>query len=242
MIQFNLLPDVKLQFIKTRRLKHLVITVSVIATMAAIGVLVILLLVVDVWQKKSINDTNRDIARYSSQIQSTPSLNKILTVQNQLNSLPALDASKPVISRLFGYISQLTPSTITISTLSLDLTANSITLDGSGDTIPTINQFVDTLKFTTYKTNASTTSNTEAFSNVVLSSFSLGTSAAVGIPSPPTYSITADFNPAIFNSANIVTLNVPPETSTRSSLEVPTVLFAPQPTSASGTNSNGVTP
>ncbi len=248
MIQFNLLPDVKLEYIKARRLKRLVISISTIAGIAAITIMLILVVVVDVWQKKSIGDTNRDIAKYSSQIKSTPNLNKILTVQNQLNSLPFLDDSKPQVSRLFGYISQLTPQTANISNFTLDLTANTINIQGTADSVSTINKYVDTLKFTTYQTSSaggttscsSNSSNPKAFSKVVLSSFSLGSSGSAGASSPPSYTITASVDPIIFKATDNVTLTVPCIISTRSAQEQPAVLFAPQP-SNSQSNSSGKT-
>ena len=42
MIQFNLLPDVKLDYIKSKKNKHLIITSSVIVSGAALAVLIIL--------------------------------------------------------------------------------------------------------------------------------------------------------------------------------------------------------
>jgi hypothetical protein len=51
MIQFNLLPDIKMQYIKARRQQHLVILVSMIAIIASLAVLVLLIVTTDVVQK-----------------------------------------------------------------------------------------------------------------------------------------------------------------------------------------------
>jgi len=101
MIQFNLLPDIKQQYIKAERQKHLIVFISTVASIAAIALLVVLILIVDVWQKKSISDLNGDIKNNTSQLSSTQDLNKILTVQNQLNSLGPLHDKKAVAGRLF---------------------------------------------------------------------------------------------------------------------------------------------
>src|SRR5689334_20407685 len=102
MIQFNLLPDVKLEYLKAQRLKQAVVSIAAIVAGVVLAVLVILFLVVDVFQKQHLKAVNNDIKTYTAKLQSIPDLNKILTVQNQLNSLPALHAQKPVTSRLFN--------------------------------------------------------------------------------------------------------------------------------------------
>lgn len=202
MIQFNLLPDIKQEFIKARRTKQLVTLMSIGASAAALFLLMLMLVTVDVVQKKSMHDLNGDISKYSSQLKAVPDLDKILTVQNQLNTLTSLHDQKLVTSRLFGYISQLTPTQATISNLNIDFTANTLTLTGEAPSLDVINAFTDTIKATTYTTNAAGSQATKAFNNVVLASFGRDSKGA-------TYNITLGFDPVIFNSANSVKLNVP---------------------------------
>jgi hypothetical protein len=200
MIQFNLLPDVKKQYIKTQRTKRLVIGVSFIASAAALFIFLVLLVSVYAVQKKSISDLNNNIQADTTKLQDTSNVSSILTVQSQLNSLPALNAQKPAASRLFGYLSQLTPQQVTISDLRADFTQNTITISGNAPSLDLVNTFIDGLKFTTY--NVQGQPNTKpAFSAVVLAAFSRNSQAA-------TYSITATFDPIIFNNAYSVTLSV----------------------------------
>lgn len=217
MIQFNLLPDIKQEYLKAERQKHMVLFISTISAIACISLFVVLILVVDVWQKKSISDLNGDIKSYSSQLTGTKDLNKILTVQNQLNSLTALHDQKAVATRLPGYITQITPSAASISKLDVDFTQNTVSITGSADTLGTVNTYIDTLKFTTYKVSGQSSSS-DAFSNVVLSAFARTSSGA-------TYTITASFAPQIFSEAGDVTLTVPQKTTTRSTIDQPTDLF-----------------
>jgi uncharacterized membrane protein YciS (DUF1049 family) len=217
MIQFNLLPDVKLQYLKARRTRRLVTSASTVAIIAALAVLVLLLGTVYVFQKKNLSDLNRDIKNYSSQLEGTPDLNKILTVQNQLNVLTSLHDQKPVASRLFGYLTQLTPTDATISKLDVDYTQNTMSITGSAKALDVVNTYADTLKFTTYTKDGSNAS-TNAFTNVVLSQFSRNSQGA-------SYTITANFDPVIFNNANTVKLTVPNIISTRSAVEQPSDLF-----------------
>lgn len=216
MIQLNLLPDVKLQYLKVRRMQRLVVSVSMLLIIASLFIFVLLIGTVDVFQKKSLSDLNHDISTYKSQLQNTPNLNKILTVQNQLQVLTSLHDQKPAATRLFGYLQQLTPADASISQFNIDYTQNTVSITGDANSLDVVNAFTDTLKFTTYKKSDGTSAN--AFSAVVLSQFSRNSSGA-------TYTITANFDPAIFDSANNVTLTVPNIISTRSIVEQPTDLF-----------------
>jgi Tfp pilus assembly protein PilN len=217
MIQFNLLPDVKLQYVRSQRLKRSVVSMSILVSGIALAVFIILVLTVDVWQKKSISDLNGDTKVYTAQLRSTPDLNKILTIQSQLNAINSLHDQKPVATRMFAYLSQVTPTTITISDLVVDNTQSTISITGNAPTLDDVNTFVDALKFTKYKTTASN-SEKRAFSNVVLATFGRDSSGA-------NYNITLSFDPTIFSSQNDISLDVPSIISTRSVVEQPSALF-----------------
>jgi Fimbrial assembly protein (PilN) len=148
-----------------------------------------------------------------------------LTVQKQLEAIPTLETQSPTTSRLFGYIAQLTPVNATISTLNISFTAGTVTLTGGADSLATVNTYVDTIKDATYNNLTAKTKNNKAFSSVVLSTFSYASTA-----SPPAqFSITFNFDPALFNSADNVSLVVPSETATLSILNQPTVFKANSP-------------
>jgi Tfp pilus assembly protein PilN len=216
MIQLNLLPDVKLQYLKVRRTQRLVVSVSMLLIIASLFIFVLLIGTVDIFQKKSLSDLNHDISTYTKQLQDTPNLNKILTVQNQLQVLTSLHDQKPAATRLFGYLQQVTPSTASISQFNVDYTQNTISITGNANSLDVVNAFTDTLKFTTYKKSDGTSAN--AFTAVVLAQFSRSASGT-------TYTITANFDPMIFNSTNNSSLTVPNIISTRSIVEQPTDLF-----------------
>lgn len=217
-VQFNLLPDVKIQYLKARRQKHLVVLGSLVAIIASLTVLVILVSVVFFVQKKSINDLSTDIDTASAALQSTPDLTKMLTVQNQLLLLPGLHDAKPVATRLFSYMSQSTPVEANISRLNIDFPKRTLTISGSANTLETVNTFVDTLKFTTYHTAKNDKEEKPAFSEVILSSFGRDSKGA-------TYTITLKFDQAIFSELEEITLTVPQKVTTRSEIEQPGALF-----------------
>jgi hypothetical protein len=225
MIEFNLLPDVKLEYLKARNTKRIVISVSTIIGAVCFGIFILLLLFVDVVQKARIHSLNTNIATKTAALTGNTNLNKILTIQNQLEALPGIQAQVPVNSRLFGYLNQLTPTSATISSLNLTYATSSVSITGAANSLATVNQFVDTLKFTTYTLGS--TKGTPAFTNVVLSSFSDGGSGS------SQYTITFNFDPNLFNEADNVTLVVPQITTTRSIIGQPGGLFK-----ATGSGSN----
>ena len=215
MIQFNLLPDVKLQYIKTRHTKRVVSVVSVIAAGSALIILMLLFLSVQVIQKKHLNDISKDIKTEVSKLQNVQDLDKILTIQNQLASLPDLHAKKPIGSRLFSYIQQVTPTKAFISKIDVDFAANTIKIAGTSDTLATANQYADTLKFATYKT--ATNDRGKPFSSVV-TDLSKDEKKA-------TFTIEMNFDPLLFSNLETPVLVVPNIISTRSVTEKPSAVF-----------------
>lgn len=201
MIQFNLLPDVKVQYVKAQRTKYLLTLISILVSAVSLAVLFFAFITVHVVQKKSLSDLNKDISSNSSQLRSVKDLNKILTVQNQLSTLTSLHDAKPVTSRLFDYITQVTPAKATLNQASIDFTANTLSIGGSADSLDTISVYTDTLKHTTY-TLTDAGQPIHAFSNVVLANFGRDDKGA-------TFTITCSFDPAIFNINNTVKLTVP---------------------------------
>lgn len=217
MIQFNLLPDVKLEYIRAERTKRMVIAIASAVTVVSVIILIILLTVVLVFQKKYMNDLSADIATYSKDLQATPELNKILTVQNQLGSLSGLHEQKPDATRIFPYIEEITPSEVSIASLTIDFDAQTFVITGSATSLGDVNKYVDTLKFTEYKQDTQTH---RAFSEVVLASFGRADKGA-------SYTINLKFDPIIFSNTSKVALTVPDRVTTRSETEKPGALFEP---------------
>ncbi len=235
--QLNLLPEVKLEYLKTSRNKRLVFSISVIIIIVSVAVTLLLVSIAYVFQKKNLSDLNNDIKSSNEQLQSTPSLSKVLTIQNQLNTLSGLHQDKPIAARLFNYLPQITPSTASITQLDVDFGASSMTVTGTAPTLDVANTFTDTLKFTKYHiaTDTDSTNDASAFSNVVLSQFVRNNSGA-------TYTITFNFDPKIFNGANAIGLSIPKIISSRSSTEQPTDLFQSAPaTTAPATGTSTTT-
>lgn len=222
MIQFNLLPDVKIQYLKAKRQKHMVMLLSTVAT--AVSVLAILLLVgiAFVLQRKNINDLSTDIQTDTQQLKSTSNLDRMLTVQNRIISLPKLHDGKPVTTRLFTYLSQVTPNSASIANTTIDFDKHTLQLTGTADSLSTVNSFVDSLKFATFHTSAAPKSISPAFTGVVLSSF--GHNQGSDKSGTTSYTINLVFSPVLFDGKSNVTLAVPSITTRGNSADL-TSLF-----------------
>ncbi len=239
MIQFNLLPDIKVQYIKAQRTKRTVTVLSAIVAAASLALFVMLFLLVNVAQKGHLANLDEDIATSKETLNKKQDLSKILTIQNQLNSLPALHKQKPVASRTFMYIQQLTPEKASVSNLKVNFAEQTIEIEGAADSLATVNTFVDTLKFTSFKAAATDASEAggepqvaAAFKEVVLADF--GVVNQQGSTTDPnkmvTYTISLKYDTVIFSDENNITLVVPDGMiTTRSETEKPGDLFQNKP-------------
>lgn len=223
--QFNLLPDIKQTGVKLQRTQRLIASTAIVIGLISATIFLLMLLTVYGLQKKQLSDADKNIATYNQKLASTESLGRILTVQNQLTTLSSLHQNKHAASRIFSYMPEVTPSNVNLNNLALDLTANTIQIDGTADSQKSVNTFVDTLKFTTYSLGSD--AGKTAFPSVVLSSFGIGEGQA-------SFSVNISFDPVLFSnhttdsSGNSVTpkLSVPKLTSTRSVIDNPAnILF-----------------
>lgn len=222
MVQFNLLPDVKLAYIKAERQKQIVLSISVVLSIGAIVLFVLLFSYANVVQKKSISDLTTDINKKSADLTGTKDLSKILTVQNQINSLARLHDAKILPTRLLSDLEQMTPSSVEMSKLDADFTQGIITIDGAGASVAAINTFADSLKFTKFsvKDEKGTPSEKEqAFSEVVVSAINIQEDKSPG------FKLTAKYNPKLLAQNQDVALDVPKMITTRSVTEKPGALF-----------------
>lgn len=188
-IQFNLLPDVKLLHDKTQRTRQLVTTIAVAASAISFAIFIIMFISVGIIQKKQMDNAGKSVDTANAQLKSIPNLSTIITVQNQLQTLVGLHQSKHITSRIFTYLAQLTPTSVSIGKFDMDLTTNAITIAGNADNQQTVNTFIDTLKSTTYKVGQGTAQN--AFPSVVESSFAIN-------PGNVSYSLNLQFDPILF--------------------------------------------
>lgn len=211
MVQFNLLPDIKLQYIKTQRVKHLVTFIATIVSVVSVGLLLFSMFFVYIVQGQILGSVDKNIKKENAKLTKITDINKILTVQNQLDTLTSLHEGKPAASRLFAYLQQTTPARVSLSQLQLDFSASTITLGGNASSLDDIKIYTDTLKAAAYSTGADSAQK-KAFSDVVLSSFSRTDKGA-------NFTITAKAAPDLFDTRLTVQLSASTATSTDSVFE-----------------------
>ena len=220
MIQINLIPSIKAEYVKAQRTKRMVVTISVIAIAVAVGVVGLLAAYAYGAQSLQLNNAQDVTKKLEKQIKDVDDLDKILTIQNQLTALTPLHESKPVMTRLFTYLQQTTPKDVTLSKYAVSNTESTWSVEGKAPSIEAVNKYVDTIKFTEIEGQ----NGARAFSDVVLTSF-----AKDGAAGGYTFAVNYKFNSELFASANPnIKLFVPPIVTTRSQTELPSgSIFAP---------------
>lgn len=200
MIQLNLLPDVKKEFIQTQRLKRNIISGAILASFVAVGLIVLLALYVHVAQRVARNQLQGDIEKSESSLNSQQDLSKILTVQGALMQLPSLHDKKPISSRLFDYLKVLIPNEVTLNKLEEDQAKSTMKLDGISTDYKSLNVFVDTLKNAKIATGAEDKrTEQQAFNKVtIVSANASNDTTRPGV----SFSLSMEFNPAMFKASS----------------------------------------
>jgi len=148
MIEINLVPDVKQELIKARSVRAAVVSISIIASIAALAVVAILSIYVFGVQTLRNSVADDSIEKGSAQLASVEDLSKILTIQNQLTKINALNDAKPIDSRIFTMLQAVippAPNQVQISTATVDAETDTITLEGQALTYPAVEAFKKTI-------------------------------------------------------------------------------------------------
>ncbi len=133
MIEINLIPDVKREYLRTRSLRNFVISMSVVVGVGMAGICVALGMIFAVQlggealQDNSIREENKKLLAVAD-------LNKTVTIQQQLDKIDQQHAAKNITSRLFdvmGAINPSAPNNVRISSLQLNPAEKTITIEGS---------------------------------------------------------------------------------------------------------------
>ncbi|RWZ78453.1 MAG: hypothetical protein EOT05_01690 [Candidatus Microsaccharimonas sossegonensis] len=148
MIEINLVPDIKQELIHARKVRSTVISGAIIAIIAAAGLVVVLSIYVFGVQTVRNVVADSSIKNGSDKLAQVNDLSKILTIQNQLTKMSALNDSKKVDSRVFDLLQAIippSPNTVQVSSLIIDATAGSITFEGQTPSYPSLEAFKKTI-------------------------------------------------------------------------------------------------
>lgn len=175
MIQINLLPDVKRDYLRAQQSKHIFTVVSILVSIIAVSLLVLLFAYVQVVQPRHRTHLQADIDKNIQELKNKKDAVKIVTVQGVLEQIPALQDKKLITSKLFDYLPSFTPRDVSYTDIQLDLTANTLGISGSTTTLERANVLANNLKSASFTYKQGDSEQTIApFSDVVFGSLGKG--------------------------------------------------------------------
>lgn len=111
MIEINLVPDVKQELLRAQTQRNLIISVSILLSIAAGAVILVVALYVYGGQTLMMATSNKTIDEQYAKLSSVQDLDKMLTIQNQLTAVSTLNKDKRVTSRLYDMLNIVVPDT-----------------------------------------------------------------------------------------------------------------------------------
>lgn len=159
MIEINLIPDVKQEYLKAQSLRAKVISASILVSLVAVGLIAFLgaymgtQAVREAVIDKSITD------EYNTLVKNNPDLDNIVTIQNQLANITSLNDDKQVTSRILEVLTAINPEApndVKMTSVNLDPTEQTLSIEATA-----VNGFqaADTFKKTILNTNVTYTSD-----------------------------------------------------------------------------------
>ncbi|MDR1032466.1 MAG: hypothetical protein LBL84_00450 [Candidatus Nomurabacteria bacterium] len=134
MIEINLIPDIKRELLKAQRMRSVVISISVLAGIIAVGVVVMLGLIVFVAQTVASGIIDKNITEEHNTLKNRSDTVQVLTIQQQLHEIAGLEDNKQLVSRIIGAVYDISKSVsgppVQISKLGFDRENNVVTVEG----------------------------------------------------------------------------------------------------------------
>lgn len=154
MIFINLLPDIKLEYVRSLRFKRLLVLLSAVLITCCIIIVSVLFFVANIQQPRqiaNIEGTQNKDKSYEpadsngaliAEIKQDESIQEILTIQRQLQSLSSLRQDRFIVERLFalgdgtdrendGYLDKMAPPNLT--NVNFDFTTNTFSIAGKAE-------------------------------------------------------------------------------------------------------------
>lgn len=133
MIQVNLIPDVKNELLRAQRLRNLIIFVSIVASIAAVGVILVMLSIMGT--QSILNGLKQnEIKKEFAELNSIPNVNETIILQSQLSEISKIRNSSQNTSRILNTIikgiRKDEGSAVQFSSIQYDPTTYKITLEG----------------------------------------------------------------------------------------------------------------
>ena len=129
--EINLVPDTKIESIRSLKLRNLILFISIIIASASVFVSLVAL-IVSGGQQVAIDGKKSALEKFSAKIDEFGDLNDFLTIKDQLGNLVPITENKFLVSRLFSTLQTLLPTgddTIKISELTIDLNEEAVKIN-----------------------------------------------------------------------------------------------------------------
>ncbi|MFZ1458673.1 MAG: hypothetical protein WAT17_02220 [Candidatus Saccharimonadales bacterium] len=231
MIELNLLPDIKKEFIRAQRTRNKVIAGAILVTIIAGGLLALLATSVYGFQNVLIGSLRDDVKANQAKLAAKDEINKYLAIQSQLQFVDQVDAGRQQYARLFDYLLQLNPappSNVSLYSVALTDADTTMLIDGSAKTFEAVNNFRYTLQEAklSYKHDG-TEAQVPMFTQVTIDNPSVSNENGKQIAA---FHITLVFTPEAFNATNTdFKIIVPKLITSNADQNTPKDLFIDQP-------------
>lgn len=226
MVELNLLPDVKKEFLQAQRARNRVIATSILAMIISVGAIVALGFFVYVGQAGTMWYLTGQVKDKENRLKNIPDINKYVTLQNQLANITPLHEDKEVYSRLLSYLTVLNPvapNNVELGSLQVDSANKEIVFTGTTKSFEAFNVFKDTLLNAELISSEDENAGEKLFSSVNVESSSLGQVRSV---TAVTFVVRATYLDTAFVASNKdSTLKVPTMETTQSVRQTPASLF-----------------
>lgn len=232
MIQLNLLPDVKKEFLRAESARRKTIAISILVTIIAAGLTAAIAFYVYAVQNGIMFLQTQDIKNKSEELAKVKDIDKYLTIQNQLKQLSTLHQEKNNFSRLLSFLPTLNPAppqNVTLTNLEVISDGNTISFKGTVADYGSLTTFKDTLVNAEYSYLAQADGEPvtgKLFSDVVIESATYErTATKAGV----TFAIMLTYEPEVFKQVNTnVSVTVPNKETTNSVTGSPQAIFGGQ--------------
>lgn len=200
MIQINLMPDVKREYIKAQQMKHTVLVLSILLSIAIVTVAGLLFGYVRLIQPQHRANLQTDIDTGLTRQRDYPDGVEMVTVQGVLEQIGPIQDKKLITSRLFNYVTDFTPRGVVYNSIAYDSAAGTLTLSGRTTTYEKANELANNVKSAEFSYEQSEQESTiNPFSGLVFTSLAAGDEAEDGMR--VSFGMTFQIDATLFNQA-----------------------------------------
>lgn len=149
MIQINLIPDIKREYLRARKMRDLTVSMSIVISIAAAALVGIMILLLGAQVVRETLADNAIKTEYEK-LASVESLSEMVTIQNQLSLISSQHETATRDSRIFTVLQVINPqrpNNVTFSSVIHDPTTRTLVLEGSASAgYPALEELLKTIR------------------------------------------------------------------------------------------------